>query len=268
MTLTFLALLAVKICVTALIVVAASMAVERVGPLVGGIIVGMPVTAGPGYFFLAMTVDSTFIGQSALMSFQAVLAIFAFQATYVILAPRLESPAAVGISLAAWFVAAIAVERANLEVWVAVGAVLAVYILCLPLVARSLTAGIPAARRAGWRELILRALMAGILVAVVVSANELVGADLTGIGLVFPTTLLALAWIMRRRHGGVAASAVMAAAILAVPGFAASVLTLHLLAGVLGSWLAMLAALGVSVLISLCLVVNTGRIHRLLNRRG
>jgi hypothetical protein len=266
LTLSFLILLAVKIGATASIVVLASVAVERVGPLIGGIIIGLPITAGPGYVFLAMSADSSFVAESALMSFQAVLAIFAFQATFVLLSTRLGALGVVTSSLGAWLAAAVIIERADLGLLPAIAAVLGAYGICIPLAARGLAADVPRQGHASRRELLLRALLAGLLVAVVVSGNEIVGAQVTGIGLVFPTTLLAMAWIMRRRHGGRAASAVMAAAMLAVPGFAASALSLHLLAQPLGSWMAMLLALSVSIAISVFFIAIRGRVHAILTR--
>lgn len=91
-------------------------------------------------------------------------------------------------------------------------------------------------------------MLAGTLVAVVVSGSELVGPAVTGIAMIFPVTLLAIGWIMHRHYGGFAAVAVLGSALVALPGFAACTLTLHLLAGPIEAASAMLAALGVSIL--------------------
>jgi hypothetical protein len=59
---------ALKIVLTAAIVVAAATASERAGPLLGALILTLPIGAGPSYVFLALQHDPDFIAASALVS--------------------------------------------------------------------------------------------------------------------------------------------------------------------------------------------------------
>ena len=56
--------LAVKLVLTAGIVVTASFVTERAGPLIGALVVTLPVTVWPAYVFLSLDHDATFIAAS------------------------------------------------------------------------------------------------------------------------------------------------------------------------------------------------------------
>ena len=64
----FLASLALKMAVTAVFVVAASLIAERSGPLIGAMIATLPIAAGPSYVFLALDHDAQFLAQSTITS--------------------------------------------------------------------------------------------------------------------------------------------------------------------------------------------------------
>ena len=54
-----------KMAITAGFVLAATVAAERAGPLVGALVATLPLGAGPVYVFLALDHDTHFIAQSA-----------------------------------------------------------------------------------------------------------------------------------------------------------------------------------------------------------
>ena len=60
--------IAVKMAIGASVVIAATLAAERAGPLIGALVATLPVSAGPSYFFLAFEQDAQFFSQSALGS--------------------------------------------------------------------------------------------------------------------------------------------------------------------------------------------------------
>src|SRR5258705_10297884 len=96
--------LLVKVVITAATVVAASVAAERAGPIIGGIIIALPVSAGPGYVFLARQASDAFISRSALYSFAATAVTAIYLAVFIRLAPRLGAVACVVIGLTIWSV--------------------------------------------------------------------------------------------------------------------------------------------------------------------
>ena len=110
-----LAPLVVKVLITAATVVAASVAAERAGPVIGGIIVALPVSAGPGYVFLARQASDTFIAQSALYSLAITAATALYLAVYVEVAPRLGAIASVLVGLVPWMIVAIVLQHVRSE---------------------------------------------------------------------------------------------------------------------------------------------------------
>src|SRR6185312_9072561 len=102
--------LIVKMAVTAGFVVAATVTAERAGPVVGGLVATLPISAGPVYVFLAMDHDAHFIAQSAVASLviNAVNAVFA--ATYAKLAQKRSLTVSLGGAYAVWLALALAVN--------------------------------------------------------------------------------------------------------------------------------------------------------------
>lgn len=84
----FILSLLAKMAVTALFLVVATFAAERAGPVVGGMISTLPISAGPVYVFLAFDHDAHFIAASALGSFAINAAICIFALVYAALAQR------------------------------------------------------------------------------------------------------------------------------------------------------------------------------------
>jgi len=239
--------LLVKVLATAATVVAASVAAERAGPVVGGIIVALPVSAGPGYVFLARQASDAFIARSALYTLAITAATALFLAVYVRVAPRLGAVASVAVALVPWLAGAVALQWIALSWWSALALNLVAFPLAIVLTRDSAAIEAALPRVASARDLLLRAVLAGSLVATVVEISNLIGPRLTGSTVTFPVMLTTLGLIMHHRYGGRAAARALRGALLAMPGFSACALTLHLLAERLGAPAALVAALGVSL---------------------
>jgi hypothetical protein len=239
--------LLVKVFATAATVVAASVAAERAGPVVGGIIVALPVSAGPGYVFLARQASDAFIARSALYTLAITAATALFLAVYVRVAPRLGAVASVAVALVPWLAGAAALQWIALSWWSALALNLVAFPLAIVLTRDSAAIEAALPRVASARDLLLRAVLAGSLVATIVEISNLIGPRLTGSTVTFPVMLTTLGLIMHHRYGGRAAARALRGAPLAMQGFSACALTLHLLAERLGAPAALVAALGVSL---------------------
>src|SRR3972149_6945606 len=94
--------LALKLALTAGIVVSASVVVERAGPLIGALVVTLPVTVWPAYVFLSLDHDAAYVAASA-QSGLAVNAVSAvFMLVYVVLAQRRGLLASLVAAAACW----------------------------------------------------------------------------------------------------------------------------------------------------------------------
>jgi uncharacterized membrane protein (GlpM family) len=247
--------------VSAFVVVAATVAAEAAGPFWGGLIVSLPIAAGPAYVMLALQHDSGFIAASALGSFAVNAASFVFLAALALLAVRVRWGWALAGSLGAWAGAVLLIRQVE---WDLVGAALlnlGVVLACLALtrsVGREAGVGGRAVRRR-WFELPVRAAMVGLMVGGVVTGSRALGPALTGMATVFPVAFTSFALLVLPRVGGAVAAAIMVSALRAMPGFALALLTLHLAAVPLGVGAALAVAVVPSLAWSAMLMVGRGR---------
>jgi energy-converting hydrogenase Eha subunit E len=219
--------IAVKMAVTALFFVGATITAERAGPLVGGLVSVLPVTSGPAYVFLALDHDLAFISQAALGGLVCTAPICVFAVVYAALAQRHRVATSVGIAFAIWFAIAAVLFRYN---WTTVGAVVLNIVVvgaCLLIGRRYQLAERPVVVRR-WYDIPLRAGLVAILIAAVVTLSSHVGPMLTGVIAAFPIVLFSLMLILQPRMGGRAAAAVLANSVIGMVGFGLFCLTLHL----------------------------------------
>jgi len=245
MTIPFLLIVLSRAAAAAVVVVGASVLAEAVGPFWGGLIVSLPISAGPAYVMLGLQHDAAFIAAGALGSLAANAVTLLYMLVIILLGPRLRWPLVLAIGLAAWFAVAWTVRQVAWDLAGVCLLNLAVFAITLWLSrpARRSGAVRPKASRRRWFDLPLRALLVGTLTASVVSASRWLGPSLTGMAAVFPIALTGLALVVLPRLGGDATATLFASTLLAMPGFAIAVLVLHLTAAPLGVWWGMLAAL-------------------------
>ena len=242
---TFWLALLLRATVSALVVVAATVAAEASGPFWGGLIVSLPIGAGPAYAMLALQHDASFIAASALGSFAVNAATFVFLTALALLVPRARWPSALAAALLAWAIAVALIRQVQWDVGGAVLLNLAVVLASLILTRK---AGGEAATRRGplprrWFELPVRAVMVGSVVGGVVTGSRALGPQLTGMATVFPVAFTSFALLVLPRVDGATGAAIMVSAIRAMPGFGLALLTLHLAAEPLGVWAALIVAL-------------------------
>jgi uncharacterized membrane protein (GlpM family) len=256
----WLALLA-RAAVSACVVVAATVAAEAAGPFWGGLIVSLPIGAGPAYAMLALQHDVAFIAASALGSFAVNAATFVFLASIALLATRVRWGWALVGGLVAWVVAVLLIRCVEWDVPSAIVLNLAAIVASLAATRavqrNGITSRAPVRRR--WFELPVRAIMVGSMVGAVVTGSRALGPTLTGMAAVFPVAFTSFALLMLPRVGGDIAAAIMVSALRAMPGFALALLTLHLAAVPLGIGAALAVALLPSLLWSALLLLTRRR---------
>lgn len=261
MTLPFLLIVLLRALVAIVVVVGASVLAEAAGPLWGGLIVSLPISAGPAYVMLGMQHDAAFIAAGALGSLAANAVTLLYILTIVLLAPRLRWPFVLAIGLPLWFCAAWTERQVHWDLASVCLLNLAMFAgtLWLTRPARRVGAVRPNPSRRRWFELPMRALLVGTLTATVVTASQWLGPSLTGMAAVFPIALTGLALVALPRFGGPATAALFANTLLGMPGFAIALLVLHLTAQALGVWLGMLTALSAQLVYAALLLTR----HRL-----
>jgi len=252
-------LLTFKMLATAGIVVGASVMTERAGPLIGALIVTLPISAGPAYLFLSFDHDSDFIAESALGSLATNAATAVFACIYVMLARHRSWWASITIALAVWL--ALVLMARSLD-WTLLRAGLlnvAVFAVCLWFTARFRHAAMaPAVRR--WYDLPLRTVLVCTLVVTVLMLSTQLGPVATGVLAVFPIALTSTILIFHPRLGGSLAAAIIANSLIGLVGFGLALAALYLSARTLGS------AAALTIWLAVCLTWNL--MIFLIRRRG
>lgn len=243
----YLIMLALKMSLTALVVVGSSIVVERTGPFIGGMIATLPISAGPSYVFLALDHDSAFIAAAALTTLTVNATNMLFVTVYAHIAQKQGAAVSLGLAVLFWCVT---MALLSFVPWTLAGALL--FNLIAFLVSFYLCKNLLSAPKGGilkrkrW-DIALRASGVVTLVGVVVVLGNLAGPRAAGLAAPFPIVLSSLAAMLHPRLGGRIAAATLANSLPGLAGFAFAIVALHLTAVSLGSGLALLLALLISL---------------------
>src|SRR5579863_2227575 len=161
--LTFWCGLALKMAMTAGIVVAVSVVVERSGPFLGALIASLPTAAGAAYIILAIEHPPSFIAASAVGSVASTATISVFCATYTLLAQRRGLILSLGLAILVWFAAASALRLVDWTPVTAAALNAAVFAVAIPLSRRFRAVGPPPRFLRTRFDIPLRALAAALV---------------------------------------------------------------------------------------------------------
>ena len=199
-------ILAVKLIVTPLMILAASLAGRRWGDALGGWLVGLPLTSGPVAVFLAVEHGADFAVEASAGSLAGVTAQAGFCLGYALAAPWGWPVALVG-GAGAFAASAAALQAGQLAPKLLFALAFGALIVTLRLLPRDFRP--PAPARSPWWEIPMRmALVTGLVVAVT-SFASLLGARASGVVATFPLIGAALGVFAHRAHGPRAGVAVL-----------------------------------------------------------
>ena len=243
----FLIGLLLKIAMTAGIVVAASIVVERSGPFIGALIASLPTAGGAAMIILAWEHPPAFIAQSAVGSMvsNAVCAVFAL--AYAALAQRNMLPVSLGGAFVVWFGAAYLTRFVD---WTAgSAALLNALVFSLTITAGSRFRISGAVRRVHLTaaDLAWRAGVVTLCVLIVTAASYSIGSFASGLFAFFPVAMGSFFVILHSRLGGSAAASVAAHVQAPLIGLGLSLLAVHYLAEPIGVWWSYAAGLSIGI---------------------
>lgn len=250
--------LIVKMAVTAIFVVAATVTAERAGPLVGALVATLPLGAGPVYVFLALDHDAHFIAQSALNSLAVNTVNTTFAMIYALLAQKRSLAVSLSVALTAWAVLSWIVFKIHWAFLPALALNIVVSGVCIAL-SRPLRHVRMPAFHARWSDLAMRAALVALLVGITVTFSFQLGPGGSGILAVFPVILLSIMFILHNRVGGKATAAVLANTPLGLVGFACACTMLHFTAEPFGVPAGLSLALATSISWSLLVLLARRR---------
>jgi uncharacterized membrane protein (GlpM family) len=258
---------ALKMVMTAAVVVITSVAVERSGPFVGALIGALPTAAGAAYTILALEHPPAFIAASAIGSVAINGAVAIFAAVYAMLAQRHGLIVSLGGAAVVWFAIAAALRLIEWTPLTAVALNVVIYAVTIPLSWRFRGSAGPVAFVRTRFDIPLRALTAALVVAVVTAASSSIGSFASGMFALFPIILGSSIVIMHPRIGGKATASMLAHTQLPLIGMVFGFLAVHYLVAPIGVWPALAVGLLVCLAWSgLLLVIRMRNVVRIEQR--
>jgi uncharacterized membrane protein (GlpM family) len=239
--------LVLKIAMTAGIVVAASIIVERSGPFIGALIAALPTAGGAALIILAFEHTPQFIAAGMVGSLIANVAGAIFALSYATLAQRRALPVALGLALLVWFVVVAIARVYPWTVWSAAALNVVVFPLTIWAGRHFRSEGAKGQVELTGRDLAWRAAVVTFVVIVVTVASHSIGSVASGIFAFFPVAMSSFFIILHKRLGGPAAASVAAHVQLPLVGLSVGFVAVHYLAVPLGVWWAYLIGLAVCV---------------------
>ena len=199
--------IALKLTLTPLLILAASLAGRRWGQAVAGWLVALPLTTGPVTFFLAIEQGTAFAARTAAGAIGATAAEACFCLAYGFLAGRGAGRAFLAGSLAFALAGALIVAAApSLAVMMVMAP--ASFAIALWLMPQSARAVAPRLRSPAW-DLPLRMLVATSIVLLITSLAPFLGARLSALLSAFPVFGSVLAVFAHHQQGPAAARQVL-----------------------------------------------------------
>ncbi|HZQ13716.1 MAG TPA: hypothetical protein VFB31_12990 [Pseudolabrys sp.] len=243
----FLTGLLLKIAMTAGIVVAASIVVERSGPFIGALVAALPTAGGAALIILGWEHTPQFIADSVVGSLIANAACALFALSYAALAQRRSLPLSLGGAILVWLGA---VFLARLVDWNAPAAALlnaVVYPIAIWAGTRFRVEGAVKRVTITSADLAWRVGVVTLCVITVTAASSTIGSYFSGVFAFFPIAMSSFFIILQPRIGGPAAASVAAHVLAPLIGLGLGLFAVHALAVPLGVWWSYLIGLGIGI---------------------
>ena len=193
---------------TAAIVVSASVIVEHAGPLVGALVVTLPVTLGPAFLFILIDHDVGYTTASAITGLAVNSVSGLFMLLYIVLAQNKTLKVCLGLAIAAWVLMS---QMILLHPWTLLEAtllILVIYPACILLSQKYQNIKIPKISRK-WYELPVRVFLVCLLMGFVLFLSHYGSPQVTGLLAVYPISTTCTILLIHSRFGGKACAAVI-----------------------------------------------------------
>lgn len=221
-----------KIAVPPFLVTLMSLAARRFGPTVAGLILGLPWMTGPILFFLARDKGLDYAVETSTGVELGVLGIAAYAMAWALVARVAPWPVAMLLAATAFLGSAYLTRALTLPLWLAAAFGLSSLLAVYALMPRARGAVVPHALP--WWDLPARVAATAVLVAIIMSLTDVLGARLSGISSTYPVILSVVAAFTHARDGPDAVLRLLRALMLSLLGFVAFFVVVGYGIGLLG----------------------------------
>ena len=213
-------LLLLKVLLAPALVLGTSLAGRRWGPRVAGVLITLPIVAGPILLILLFEQGAAFASRAANASLLGLVATGAFGVIFAAAARRFSWAVTLALSWAAVLAVDLAVYRVHLPV--VFGLVVAVVAMqgSAALLRRRMDGPVPANTDWPWWDLPARAVATAALVLAVTGAAELLGPAVAGILTPFPIAVSVVCGFVLAEEGSAAAVVLLEGVLRGMTGFA------------------------------------------------
>ncbi len=244
---------------TAFIVVAISWAAARLGPTVGGIVVGLPIVLAPGLGFMLFDQEPAFVAEAAAGALFSLCATQIFLLAFLAISRSTGPFLSVAGASGAWVLLAVPLSAVPHDPLVGAALFLAVTVFARRIGRVWISRQLAQAAGTNWGLLVLRGLLAGLLVGSVTLGAAALGPAFSGALMAFPIGFTVIAISLHLDHGGRFAGQTAYAGLTGLISLASFCLCLALLLGRLPTAAAFVLALAASLLATLLLSLRARR---------
>jgi uncharacterized membrane protein (GlpM family) len=194
----------IKFLSTALIVIAVIQVASKLGPSLGGVIGGMPVILGPGFFFITHEQSHEFVAQAAISSAHSLTATAAFAAGYIVAAKKYGAIKSLQIASAVWVLTSTVLFQFPLTFETALLSYAAIFVASRYVAHRSCPTALTlnlTRRPNSWSSVTFRALLAGLSVGLSSFFGLMLGPEASGLILGFPVATIVIAYSLHTAVG-------------------------------------------------------------------
>ena len=245
-------MLLLKLTLAPLLVAAATLITRRCGPKVGGLLMGLPLTTGPIFFFLATDQGPRFAASTSVGILFGLIGLAAFAVVYAASSSWFGWVGSLGLAVAAFLAFSVAASRLGGDVVVAAFAAWATLLLAASLIRKPRLGAAPPPPPPWWDLGVRMIAVAALILATTAAAGRL-GPVLSGIIGTYPVAITVVVTFIHVQLGRDVVAAMLRGSVLSWFGFASCFLTIGLLIERLGIVVSMsfgaLAAVATSVLV-------------------
>lgn len=235
------------------LVVLTSLAARRWGPRFGGILVTLPIVAGPILLIIALEHGGTFAAQAATFATAGNVALAVFALALIVAVDRVPWWAAMLIAWAGVLLTDLGLTQMQVPAWVAlVAAILALHGV-QHLLRRQRNDPVVATRLPRW-DLPARAVATAVLVLTVTKAAEWVGPELSGVLAPFPIALSVVCAFAAAQTGRLGLIGLLRGIVPGLDGFALFCFVLAVTLDRLPIWVSFTAATALSLVLAIALI--------------
>ena len=245
-------LLLLKLTLAPLLVAVATLVARRWGPKIGGVVVGLPLSTGPIFLFLAIDQGLDFAERACVGILFGLVGLAGFALAYAAVSRRAGWAISLTLSAIAYFIVSAAVSGYKVSGVIQAGvAAYAALLLAASLIRRPQLGAIKSA--SPWWDIWFRMLAAAGLTLAITAAAERLGPMFSGIVGTYPVVTTVVMTFTHHQFGREAAIAMLRGSVLSWIGFVSSFFAIGLAINPYGLaaslCLGVLAAVGTTILV-------------------